>query len=137
MICIEWNGENSMTKNYDAYRGNETILIADDERELLDLMGYIISQCGYNVITANDGQSAVELYRKNISDITLIILDVNMPNKDGIAAYSEIKLINPDANIIFTSGAVKQLATIGNPTIILKPFTPIEILKLIRKSIDS
>jgi CheY-like chemotaxis protein len=125
-----------MSEDIDSYRGDETILIADDDAPILDIIARTIRGAGYTVLTANDGQEAIDLYRDNVSDIKLTILDIIMEKIDGETAYNEIKKINSDAVIIFITGSFKEFTIPGNPKIIRKPFMPIDIIKQVRSSID-
>ncbi len=125
-----------MGGNNDDLKGNETVLIADDDPNLLDIMARTVRNGGYTVITALDGQEAVDMYQNNISDIKLVVMDIIMSRKDGIAAYNEIMQINKDAAVLFITGSIKNIAIPGNPKIIRKPFTPVEFLSQIRSSID-
>ena len=66
-----------------------TILLADDEKDILEIIGYNLSQQGYNIITAKNGIEAVEKAKTHLPK--LIILDVMMPEMDGIEACEEIR----------------------------------------------
>lgn len=76
-----------------------TILLVDDEQDILEIVGYNLSAEGYKVITANDGKEAVKLAKKKKPQ--LIILDVMMPEMDGIEACELIRKI-PDLDTIIT-----------------------------------
>lgn len=76
-----------------------TILLVDDEQDILEIVGYNLSAEGYKVITANDGKEAVKLAKKKKPQ--LIILDVMMPEMDGIEACEHIRKI-PDLDTIIT-----------------------------------
>ena len=76
-----------------------TILLVDDEQDILEIVGYNLSAEGYKVITANDGNEAVKLAKKKKPQ--LIILDVMMPEMDGIEACEHIRKI-PDLDTIIT-----------------------------------
>lgn len=69
------------------------ILLVDDEPDILEIVGYNLSQEGYQIITANNGAKAVKKAKKERPD--LIIMDVMMPEMDGIEAC-EIIRENPD-----------------------------------------
>ena len=69
-----------------------TILIADDERVLRQSMGKLLAGEGYSVDGARNGEEAVELFSRNGYD--LVILDIDMPKKDGYAACNEIRSLN-------------------------------------------
>jgi two-component system, OmpR family, alkaline phosphatase synthesis response regulator PhoP len=68
---------------------NETILIVDDESDLLDLIEYNLEKAGYSVLKADNGHAALKLARKHLPD--LILLDVMMPRMDGIEVIRELK----------------------------------------------
>jgi two-component system, OmpR family, alkaline phosphatase synthesis response regulator PhoP len=68
---------------------NETILIVDDESDLLDLIEYNLEKAGYTVLKAENGQAALKIARKHVPD--LILLDVMMPRMDGIEVIRELK----------------------------------------------
>jgi len=84
---IDWitSMESMMSKVYDCYKGSETILLVDDEKQLRDMLSDFLGSYGYNVIIAEDGQDAIEKFEQNIADIQLVIMDVVMPRKDGIS----------------------------------------------------
>ena len=78
---------------------NITILLVDDEPDILEIVGYNLSSEGYNVITASDGKEAVKLAKKRKPQ--LIILDVMMPEMDGVEACELIRKI-PDLDTVIT-----------------------------------
>ena len=78
---------------------NITILLVDDEPDILEIVGYNLSSEGYNVITASDGKEAVKLAKKRKPQ--LIILDDMMPEMDGVEACEQIRKI-PDLDTIIT-----------------------------------
>ena len=84
--------------------GAETILVADDEPVLLNLLVDLLQSRGYRVLTAGNGAEAVELYKKRCDEIDLVLLDVLMPKMDGLEALKEIKKIDPRAKILVISG---------------------------------
>lgn len=79
---------------------NITILLVDDEPDILEIVGYNLSAEGYNVITAEDGLEAVKLAKKKKPQ--LIILDVMMPEMDGIEACEQIRKIPELSETIIT-----------------------------------
>jgi len=127
---MEFNNEN--------YRGTETILVVDDEEQIREIFTEVLSSYGYKVITAVDGQDAVEQYRLNHDNINLTIMDVDMPNKNGFAAFKDIIEINSDALVIITSGINKeQISTYYNLSFLQKPLKSIDIVKTIRYKLDT
>jgi two-component system alkaline phosphatase synthesis response regulator PhoP len=72
-------------------KNNITILLVDDEPDILEIVGYNLSAEGYNVITAEDGKEAIKIAKKKKPQ--LIILDVMMPEMDGIETCEQIRKI--------------------------------------------
>ena len=109
--------------------GAGTILLADDEPELLQVGSAILAHAGLRVLTATDGQEAVECFRRNAGEISLVFLDAAMPRMDGCQAFELIREIDPDARVIMISGLsefdLKDRWQGGRPTdVLLKPVTP-------------
>ncbi|WP_333694247.1 response regulator transcription factor [Flavobacterium sp.] len=76
------------------------ILLVDDEQDILEIVGYNLSQEGYQVITATNGKEAVSKAKKEIPH--LIIMDVMMPEMDGMEACEHIRRIPELTNVIIT-----------------------------------
>jgi DNA-binding NtrC family response regulator len=121
----------------DDYRGTETILVVDDDEQVIDITANILMSYGYKVITAFDGQEGVEQYKLNSDNIDLIIMDIVMPRKDGITAYKEIININKNAIIILSSGFNNiNLAVFNDISVLQKPYKSINLLETIRNKLD-
>ncbi len=123
-------------------KGTETVLIAEDEELLLKLMKQTLEKTGYRVITATDGEDAVQKYSSYKNEIDLLFFDVAMPGKDGKQAYEEIRKIDPDIKVIFISGygemndpRIRSIIDEGK-VIISKPVNVNEILRKIRTVLD-
>ena len=93
-----------MDSEFSNYGGTETVLIVDDDKLVLNLLSNFFGEYGYNVITAGDGEEAVDVYIQNVDTIHLVLMDIIMPRKDGIAASVEMTKHNPNAIIYFMSG---------------------------------
>ena len=86
-------------------RGNgETILVVDDESSIISVTSQTLQRFGYNVVTASNGAEALAIYTRQHNQIAAIISDLAMPIMDGITAVEAIKRINPDVEIIISSG---------------------------------
>ena len=121
--------------------GTETILVAEDDSSLQKLTAMVLSNYGYVVIEAVDGQSAVEKLVENSDRINLVILDAIMPKKNGREAYQEMRLVRPELKAVFLSGYSRDLCAVGNvleenSIFIQKPFLPDELLVTVRKMLD-
>ena len=88
-----------------------TILIVDDEDMVLQPCAAMVQSMGFAVLTAVNGERAVEVVRRNGAEIRAIILDLTMPNLDGAAALERILRIEPDAKVILSSGYDEEEAT--------------------------
>lgn len=115
------------------------ILIVDDEQSMLDFLSLMLKREGYEIITANSGQKAREIIKKEKVD--LIISDIKMPDIDGIELLKIIKEIIPDANVILitayasTQTAIQALK-LGAYDYISKPFDIDELNIIIEKALE-
>jgi two-component system cell cycle sensor histidine kinase/response regulator CckA len=91
--------------------GGGTILVVDDEEMVLQLCTAMVESMGFTVLTAADGEQAVEMVRRHGAEIRAIILDLTMPKLDGAGAFERILLIEPDAKVILSSGYDEAEAT--------------------------
>lgn len=113
--------------------GENKILIADDEKEILEILRLLLTGEGYEVITAQNGQEVLD---KADDAIDLYILDVNMPVMSGFEAGAELRK-QYDAPIIFLtaySGEMDKIKgfSIGADDYIVKPFSNLEFLLRVR-----
>jgi two-component system cell cycle sensor histidine kinase/response regulator CckA len=121
--------------------GVETVLVAEDDEPVRDLIKEVLSGYGYKVMEAGDGEEAVSRFKENKDKIQLLILDVIMPKKNGKEAYDEIKVIKPDIKAIFTSGynadiIHKKGILDEGLDFILKPISPDGLLRKMREVLD-
>ncbi len=116
---------------------NKKILLADDEIALRDVLKETLEAAGNQVFCAENGREAVALFRKHKDEIDVIILDLIMPEMDGVAAYKVIRqFLTRKIPVIFSSGytASSQIAAIRKTDgvmFIQKPFCPDEIFNLL------
>ncbi len=80
------------------------VLVVDDEKSVLRICSKMVQLCGFTVMTACDGLEAVAKFRDHADEISLVLMDLTMPNMDGLAAMSEIYRIRPDSKVILSSG---------------------------------
>ena len=118
-----------------AYEGCETIMVVDDEECLRDFYSELFADLGYNVITAKDGNDAVEKYKLHADSVKAVLMDVVMPHKDGISAYFEMKELRPNIHIMLYSGNSCGLTTA--PKVWQKPISPVVVAKEIRAGLDA
>lgn len=121
--------------------GNETILVVEDEEGLLIPLKTILMEKGYNVLTANNGIKALEIYKERQKDIALVMTDLGLPGMTGIEECQQIKKLNPDARIIVASGYLdpkmkSEFLKINVQHFLFKPYMFPEVLKTIRAVLD-
>ncbi|MGC9035890.1 MAG: response regulator [Verrucomicrobiia bacterium] len=80
------------------------ILLVDDDPLVLEVLKMFLQRRNYEVLTASNGRTALELFKKKANEISLIITDVRMPEMNGFEFIDNIKKIKPDAPILFISG---------------------------------
>lgn len=105
-----------------------TILVVDDEATVRHVVASFLEHEGLQVLTANDGEEGVEVFRRHAHKIALVILDLTMPKMDGEQAFHAMHAISSDIPVILTSGhseteVVSRLSLCGLAGFIRKPYT--------------
>jgi CheY-like chemotaxis protein len=121
--------------------GTETILVAEDDEALRNLTRSVLTEFGYSVIEAADGEEAVNRFREDPDRIAMLLSDVIMPKKNGKDALGEMRLIRPGLKVLFMSGysadiISKQGILDENIDVISKPISPVELLQKLRSVLD-
>jgi PAS domain S-box-containing protein len=107
--------------------GNETILLVDDEKMILEVGQAMLERLGYRVITAGGGEKALRELEKRASEVDMVILDLIMPVIDGGETYDRIRQIAPGVPVILSSGysidgQAREILNRGCDGFIQKPF---------------
>ncbi|MDX8392747.1 MAG: PAS domain S-box protein [Mariprofundaceae bacterium] len=120
-------------------KGNgEKILLADDQAQIIESGKLVLESLGYQVLTATNGQQAVDIFKRGDHQIDLCIFDVVMPVMGGDKAAQYIREIKPNVKIIFSTGYDQHLLKdMTNETIINKPFSILEMSHLIREKLTA
>ena len=115
----------------------ETILIVDDEKNYLTILSAILEDEGFEVLTAQGGQEALEIHKT--SDLDLILTDMKMPLMDGIQLLENLKSVDPDLPVIMMTAhgtvdkAVEAIQK-GAYTYVLKPFDNERLIIYVKKA---
>jgi nitrogen-specific signal transduction histidine kinase len=122
-------------------RGTETVIVAEDDSQVRELIKEVLEGFGYKVMEAADGEDALKVFNENKDRIQLLILDVVMPKKNGKEVYDEIRKVRPDIKAIFTSGynvdIIHQKGILEEGSdFISKPISPEELLRKVREILD-
>ena len=81
-----------------------TILLADDEKMVLDIGVQMLKRLGFNVIAVDSGRKAIETFQEKNDSIDIVILDIVMPDLGGAEVVDAIRDMKPDAKIMLSSG---------------------------------
>jgi len=125
-----------------AYRGAGTVLVVDDEPAVRRLATAILQKAGYTVITAHDGQEAVETFQAAKDDIDLVILDMTMPRLSGEETYRRMRQVKPNVCVVLSSGYTEHEATgrflgKGLAGFLQKPYRAEELLQLVQRVLNN
>jgi PAS domain S-box-containing protein len=121
--------------------GEETILVVEDEEALRALIALILSEAGYRVLTAADGQDAVELVARHDSPIDLVVTDSIMPRLGGSDLARRLRDLRPETRVIQMTGYSDRSVTADSGTdlwhaFVAKPFEPEFLLRQVREVLD-
>jgi CheY-like chemotaxis protein len=122
--------------------GNETILVSEDDDSIRKLMEIVLESFGYTVISAKDGEEAIAKFMENRERISLVLLDMIMPKKNGKEVSKELRKVSPMVKILFASGYTmniiksKELIEDGF-NFIQKPFQSKDLLAKVREILDA
>lgn len=116
---------------------DNTILLVDDDVDIIEPVQYLLIEEGHKVITASNGSEAITEYKENKPVITF--MDIKMPVLNGYDAFNKIKELDKNAKIVFTSGYAiddEQFQTAkksGLCDLLTKPFDIDSMIKMIKK----
>ncbi|MBI5641706.1 MAG: response regulator [Nitrospirae bacterium] len=139
---IEAEVENERPDRHSAMiGGREKILFAEDDGDVRGLTKSVLGEAGYTVVEAVDGEDAISKFAEDAMGIDLLLLDVIMPKKSGMAVYEEVKKARPDVRVLFVSGytadIIRQKGMLDDGMVFIeKPVEPGVLLKKIREVLD-
>ncbi len=122
-------------------KGEEMVLLVDDEGMILEVGKEMLAKMGYEVLTAGSGKKALEIYRKKKDQIGIVILDMIMPEMGGGETYDKMKKINPDIKALLSSGysingQATEILKRGCNAFIQKPFSVTNLSLKLREILD-
>ena len=117
-----------------------TILVVDDNEDLLETFAMILKRRGFNVETADNGASAVDKFKEQSFDVTL--MDIVMPEMNGVEAFKQIRDIEPEAAIILMTAyseedLIQMARDEGVNRVIHKPIRVEQLIALIKEAASS
>ena len=128
-------------KDKSVIHGSGCILMVDDEPAVLEISSKMLTKLGFRVLEACSGRDALNIYRQNRHLIDLVILDMIMPDMGGGKTYDELKAIDPDINVLLSSGysidgQASKILDRGCNGFIQKPFGMKELSRELREILD-
>ena len=119
----------------------KTILVVDDEPEIRKLVGAMVGQLGYNVLTADSGEHALTLYRHH-SPLELLITDVVAPGMSGPMLADKLSAQQPGLRVLFISGydnthVVQKYVVEKGHALLAKPFTVAELKAKVKELLSA
>ncbi|MEX0693776.1 MAG: response regulator [Rhodospirillales bacterium] len=117
------------------------VLLIDDDDLILETLTLALTEGGYQVVAAMDGNEALEKFKQN--DIDIVVTDIIMPNKEGIETIIQFRQISPHLPIIAMSGGGRSskldflsvARKLGASETLKKPFSPDELIEAIRRNL--
>ncbi len=121
---------------------NGRILIVEDEPEVRDYLSIALKRHGYSIEVADDGDEAIDALTRSGSDVSLMLLDIIMPRKDGLDTLREVRQINPLLPIVMLSGSsstphVIQAMKCGANDFLQKPISFEDLGHSIQKALQT
>jgi PAS domain S-box-containing protein len=125
----------------DDLTGSGIILLVDDEELVRRVAAAMLAQLGYTILEAANGQEAIELFQRNLSNIKLVILDLSMPVMNGEECLRRLRSIKPDVPVLLSSGfseteAARRFQSAGVATFLQKPYTALHLGELVKSALS-
>ncbi len=125
-----------------ACRGNETILLVEDESGVRNIARQSLEGLGYRVIEARNGREALKVFSENSPPIHLIVTDVVMPEMSGGELVAELRDREIDTKVLFISGytddeVIREVLVNAEEHFLPKPFTPQNLARKVRQILET
>jgi DNA-binding response OmpR family regulator len=119
----------------------ETILVVEDDDTLRGLLASLLEHHGYRVLSAQDGQDAIDIFKAYTNEIDMVFTDLGLPHQNGLEVFLKLKSIKPDMKIILCSAYLEpdtraSLLRAGVKMVIQKPFDGARVAWAIRRVLD-
>lgn len=121
--------------------GHETLLVIEDDDSVREYTARMLGTLGYRVFSASDGQTAIELFKSQASQINMVITDMIMPNMSGDQFVEAVRQFDKDMKILFVSGyspydTGKGMILGPSVAFLEKPYSREQLSKKIREVLD-
>ena len=120
---------------------SQTILVVDDEKEILTFIKEMLENEGYSVTLCDNGNEAIHYYSKNQHKVDIVVLDMIMPELSGTQIFETLRKINKKARVIIMTGfaidkETNEVLKKGAFSILKKPFTRLKLLHHVQTSLS-
>jgi DNA-binding NtrC family response regulator len=121
---------------------SKTVLVLDDEAHVRKLVATMLTNNGYKVLTADNGDNAIKTFKKSKQSVDLLLLDVVSPGLSGPMVADRIAELQPGLRVMFMSGydntnVVQRYVVEKGYTLLTKPFTMDQLAKKVREVLDA
>ena len=141
-VVTEAESETAVLDSEQIHKGDETVLLVDDEAMIIDIGTEFLRLMGYRVLTAENGTKGLQLYREKSDEIALVVLDMVMPDMTGGECFDKLRDLNSTVKVLLSSGysidgQAGKILERGCNGFIQKPFKIAQFSKKIRDILDS
>ncbi len=125
-------------RDIEGWRSEGLALVVDDHPMVRQAAEAILEDAGFCVVSAGDGAEALERFRERPDEFRLVLLDLTMPRLSGVETFHAMRQLRPDVKVVLSSGFDQQNATErlsegeGLAGFVQKPYTPIQLLRVVR-----
>ena len=124
-----------------AVSGAATVLVVEDEKNMLSLLEKVLRQQGYQVFTATDGEKALEVHQHHNGTIDVVLLDIGLPKLAGEDVLRKMKQQNPGVKVVIASGYLEpelkaKMDQAGVQYFLPKPYLPDKVVKILQCAIE-
>ncbi len=116
------------------WRGEGTVLVVDDEDMVRRVLRLSVERLGFDVVEAEDGERALQVFREHRRDLRAVILDRTLPGASGTQIMDELRQVDGSIPIVLTSGYTDDGSNAD--AFLAKPFRPTEVATLLEKLLE-
>ncbi|SHO47741.1 PAS domain-containing hybrid sensor histidine kinase/response regulator [Desulfopila aestuarii] len=140
-IILDASANDTPVRKTDAPRGNERILVVDDETSIVNLYALALNQLGYTVIGHTSSEEALQCFQKAPHDYDLVITDYSMPQLSGLDLTSKLLELRPELPVLICTGyqakmSRQEMLKLGVAQVLTKPISRMMLAETIREIFD-
>jgi PAS domain S-box-containing protein len=119
-------------------RGNETVLVVDDEAAIRAVVARVLESAGYTPRLASSGDEALRMLSDAtlVAEVSLVLLDVSMPGLSGRELRHRLRELLPNARVVYLTGYAFDAVDVGDDIVLEKPVVPQQLLETVRAALD-